>query len=796
MNLIEQIKSKITCLQMADILQLKVVDGRSKSYRPGSKNPTSLSFNLEEDSWFDFGDQSGGDCINLYAAAKGIDNNQAIKELAEYLNLKNDYIKPQNIEEKEYHAMINDFIDTCYGELSSATNAIEYLKSRGITGETAKAFKIGYYSLSTAKLATQYGSNMDKFGLGHLYKRIIIPFLSKMGKPYNLTGRAIGDADLKYRKLKKNEFRKDILFGLNTLRKKHDQIIIAEGMFDALIFAQEGHAVLSSSSTNFTKAQKACLIENIENKEIIICMDYDNTETRAGQEATVKLGKFLWENKIDAKLCFLGEEGDDSIDVNEYYLKNKNLNFLNKVIPYSTYMVKNDEECLEDLIRDICTNFSNIQQIKYKELFIRETKQASLIKEIFKEAKKAPGELFVCEKIANENDIIFIEKIGWLEYQKEVGIWEDVETTYIENLIGKGYGNFRTGGKISSTSSLLRSESYFKNKMNDHVGFFNTPEGFVNLNTKEVVPHKKEFYSTLQSEFSFNIATNYDFSTQFFKDISMGNEQDINYYHDILGELLIEDNRFCSSHFHLGSGSNGKSILLNIMSLIIGKKSTTNVGIHNFNKDFQMILLKDSLLNIATENNSHSEDCEGNFKQAVDGESITACYKGKDYISFTPRCKFHFAVNKLPRIHDKSDAFTRRMRLCDYKMKFLEEGETPQNAGEKIKDINFMNKVKENMNQFFNIAIDARNRLIKTNTLGKSSSHELLMQKVIKTANPIIEFIEKNLKMIQNGNNEIFMYNKYTEWCSHEHHKIQSKINFENSVKEQISKIKQRRKMS
>ena len=85
---------------------------------------------------------------------------------------------------------------------------------------------------------------------------------------------------------------------------------------------------------------------------------------------------------------------------------------------------------------------------------------------------------------------------------------------------------------------------------------------------------------------------------------------------------------------------------MNILTAIFGEENVSNVEMSAFAKDFQVIHLMNSLINISSETKSNIAGAESVFKQIVAGDMVSSCYKGKDMISFRPRSKLFIACNE------------------------------------------------------------------------------------------------------------------------------------------------------
>ena len=86
-----------------------------------------------------------------------------------------------------------------------------------------------------------------------------------------------------------------------------------------------------------------------------------------------------------------------------------------------------------------------------------------------------------------------------------------------------------------------------------------------------------------------------------------------------------------------------------------GTENISNIEMSAFAKDFLVIHLMNSLLNISSETKSNIAGAESVFKQIVAGDMVSELLQGKDMISFRPRSKLFIACNEYmkSRRHDR-----------------------------------------------------------------------------------------------------------------------------------------------
>jgi DNA primase len=142
-------------------------------------------------------------------------------------------------------------------KLRSAPPAIDYLKRRGVTGETAKAFGIGYAPDSWDALSRFFGDAKHALAAGLLKQkddrvydvfrnRIMFPIRDTRGRVIAFGGRTLADDPAKYLNSPETAlFHKGRnLFGLfearQSLKSVLPELLVVEGYMDAVMLAQHG----------------------------------------------------------------------------------------------------------------------------------------------------------------------------------------------------------------------------------------------------------------------------------------------------------------------------------------------------------------------------------------------------------------------------------------------------------------------------------------------------------------------------------------------------------------------------
>lgn len=184
-------------------------------------------------------------------------------------------------------------------EHPDAARAVDYLKRRGVSGEIAKHYRLGYAppgwhnlpnSLPAEKLLAA-GLTIAKEGGGHydrLRDRIVFPIRDRRGRVVGFGGRVLGEETPKYLNSPETAvFKKHKeVFGLYELLKavpKPERILVVEGYMDVIALAQHGIGYAVATLGTATSADHANLLFRYA-RELVFCFDGDS----AGQNAAWK----------------------------------------------------------------------------------------------------------------------------------------------------------------------------------------------------------------------------------------------------------------------------------------------------------------------------------------------------------------------------------------------------------------------------------------------------------------------------------------------------------------------------
>lgn len=132
-----------------------------------------------------------------------------------------------------------------------------------------------------------------------------------------------------------------------------------------------------------------------------------------------------------------------------------------------------------------------------------------------------------------------------------------------------------------------------------------------------------------------------------------------NLVQEYAGYTLINDTRFQAAQVWVGDGSNGKSVLLKLISELHAKVGA--IALDEL-KGFGLTPVVDSSLLISAETPKRGIN-EQVFKKIVTGDPMNVAYKFKDMFTHSPTAKVLIACNRFPHINDESNGVWRRLQI-------------------------------------------------------------------------------------------------------------------------------------
>ena len=187
------------------------------------------------------------------------------------------------------------------------------------------------------------------------------------------------------------------------------------------------------------------------------------------------------------------------------------------------------------------------------------------------------------------------------------------------------------------------------------------------------------------------------------------NEELCKYMWEHLASILVGTNENQTFNIYTGTGRNGKSKLVDLMSKCLGDyKGTVPITLITQKRNSigstssEIVQLMGTRYAVMQEPSKGDKINEGIMKEITGGDPIQGRALFKDNVTFVPQFKLVVCTNTLFDIKSNDDGTWRRIRVCDFMSKFLEN---PYMDEEKFPKENYpyQYKIDKNIDQKFDI---------------------------------------------------------------------------------------------
>ena len=331
----------------------------------GEKSP-SFSVSPTKQFFHCFGCGKNGNAIGFLMEHAGMSFPEAVKDLAQQYGMQvpDDDASPQDraraAEQKQRQATLTEVLEKAGAayrkHLKASPRAVEYLKGRGLSGEVAREFGLGYAPDGWRTLASVFPQYDDPLlaesGLvivnededkryDRFRDRIMFPIRNVKGECIGFGGRVIGDGTPKYLNSPETPvFSKGReLYGLfearNALRE-HGYVLVTEGYMDVVALAQLGfpNAVATLGT--------ACTPDHVQKlfrftDAVVFSFDGDEAGRRAARKALEVALPFATDVR-SVKFLFLPAEHDPDSYIREFG-RDAFSRFVSEATPLSQFLI-------------------------------------------------------------------------------------------------------------------------------------------------------------------------------------------------------------------------------------------------------------------------------------------------------------------------------------------------------------------------------------------------------------------------------------------------------------------------
>jgi len=264
----------------------------------------SFSVTRNKQLYHCFGCGAGGNAISFLMDYGHLNFVEAVEDLADFVGVEvpkeagTVSVKKNNLAEiyQVLEQVAVFYIEQLRND-KAAKVAVDYLKSRGLSGEIAREFQVGYAPMGRGELSKHFNiKTLVDAGLvianedGSVYERfrgrVVFPIKDRRGRVLGFGGRILDDSMPKYLNSPETTvFHKGReVYGLYELlarNSKPDRIVVVEGYMDVIALAQFGLSYSVATLGTATSREHMELLFRFTT-EIVLCFDGD----KAGRAAS------------------------------------------------------------------------------------------------------------------------------------------------------------------------------------------------------------------------------------------------------------------------------------------------------------------------------------------------------------------------------------------------------------------------------------------------------------------------------------------------------------------------------
>ncbi len=371
----------------------------------------------------------------------------------------------------------------------------------------------------------------------------------------------------------------------------------------------------------------------------------------------------------------------------------------------------------------------------------------------------------VIDAVGKDN-ILSTQSHVW--HYQETGVWRPLESRAEKHIVQAVLDDVHPDQKITknlveSVAETLRNKVYRP----AHEWNIGPPDAVVVKNGELVLrdghwhlePHRRDFYRTVQVPVEYDPSAGAPRFEQFLDEVFAPDADRLakrTAILEMIGYTMMSHAALEQFAMLVGSGANGKSILLAVIGALCGLENVAGVQPSEFDNKFQRAHLHLKLANIVTEIREGEVIADASLKAIVSGERSTVENKFRDPFEFPPYATCWFGTNHLPHTRDFSDALFRRALVVPFNRRF-----TPGvDADPRLRD-----RLFEELPGILNLALDAYARVIERGAFTEPESCLQAKKEWRLEADQAAQFVEECCTTGGDEETSADVYKAYCEWA-------------------------------
>jgi P4 family phage/plasmid primase-like protien len=360
-----------------------------------------------------------------------------------------------------------------------------------------------------------------------------------------------------------------------------------------------------------------------------------------------------------------------------------------------------------------------------------------------------------------ESNLLHAQSTFWKWSGK---VWEPVHDRQVKKTIHAVAGETElTANVVGSVLDLIKTEVYRPEVEFDRLsGVINCLNGELTYSGGEwhLAEHRRDRYLTTLIPVEYDPAAEAPRFNKFLCEVFQGDAdafEKIMAVGEALGYSLIPSSHLERFFMLIGSGANGKSVLLGVLKDLLGADNVAAVKPSQFENQFQRAHLRGKLANIITEIEEGGQIADAQLKALVSGETTTAEQKHRDPFDFVPFATQWFGTNHFPHTRDFSQALFRRALVLTFNREFSDAD----------RDVKLAARLREELPGILSFALAGLARLYRFEAFTVPDSSKEAARAWRAEADQISQFVEEACETGPDMESETgALYQAYRSWAT------------------------------
>jgi putative DNA primase/helicase len=292
------------------------------------------------------------------------------------------------------------------------------------------------------------------------------------------------------------------------------------------------------------------------------------------------------------------------------------------------------------------------------------------------------------------------------------------------------------------------------------------------------------WFSTVAFPFECDGQAKCPYWLKFLDEVLEHDQQRIDLLQEWFGYLLTPDTTQHKFVVAEGEGANGKSVLLEVLTALLGPENVANVPLEMFGQRFQLTTTIHKLANVCAEVGEIDRVAEGFLKQFTAGDRMHFDRKFLSPVMAYPTARLILSTNNRPRFKDRSTGIWRRMIIVPFRVTIPPDRQ----------DRHLADKLKEELPGVFQWALEGLARLRRNQAFTIPTVCEETLTDYRREINPARVFLEEACREDTRASVGCAeLYKKYVAWCAENGFESLDERQFGKEVKRAFSRVERKR---